>query len=203
MRTLANAPCAVLRIVALVGLFTACAIPYRGGARSVQPAQIDNGWLRAAPTPVVKQRQQTDCGLAALAMVAGAWGRHWTLDDLTHRLHPGDHGIKLRALRDLARERGLEAYAIKATRDDIQNELVQGRPVLLGLMLPHDRKRNRSHYEVAIALDPRDGTVVTIDPATGEWMKRSPKVLDVEWKAAGFAALVVVGDKQRTVGASP
>jgi ABC-type bacteriocin/lantibiotic exporter with double-glycine peptidase domain len=199
MRTLANAA----RVVALVGLFTACAIPYRGGARSVQPAQIDDGWLRAAPTPVVKQRQQTDCGLAALAMVAGAWGRHWTLDDLTHRLRPGDHGIKLRALRDLARERGLEAYAIKATREDIQKELVQGRPVLLGLMLPHDRKRNRSHYEVAIALDPRDGTVVTIDPATGEWMKRSPKVLDVEWKAAGYAALVVVGDKEQTVGANP
>jgi ABC-type bacteriocin/lantibiotic exporter with double-glycine peptidase domain len=199
MRTLANAA----RVVAIVGLFTACAIPYRGGARSVQPAQIDDGWLRAAPTPVVKQRQQTDCGLAALAMVAGAWGRHWTLDDLAHRLPPGDHGIKLRALRDLARERGFEAYAIKATREDIQKELVQGRPVLLGLMLPHDRKRNRSHYEVAIALDPRDGTVVTIDPATGEWMRRSPKVLDLEWKAAGYAALVVVGDKQPTVGVTP
>jgi ABC-type bacteriocin/lantibiotic exporter with double-glycine peptidase domain len=203
MRTLANAARVGFRVVALVGMFTACAIPYRGGARSVQPTQIDDGWVRAAPTPVVKQRQQTDCGLAALAMVAGAWGRHWTLDDLSHRLPPGDHGIKLRNLRDLARERGLEAYAIKATREDIRKELVQGRPVLLGLMLPHDRKRNRSHYEVAIALDPRDGTVVTIDPATGEWMKRAPKVLDIEWKAAGYAALVVVGDKQRTVGATP
>ncbi len=203
MRKLANAA----RVVALIGMLggasSACAIPYTGGARTVQPTQIDDGWVRAAPTPVVKQRQQTDCGLAALAMVAGAWGRHWTLEDLTHRVRPGDHGIKLRALRDLARERGLEAYAIKATRQDLHKELVQGRPVLLGLILPHDRKRNRSHYEVAIALDPRDGTVVTIDPATGEWMKRSPKVLDIEWKAAGYAALVVVGDKERTVGVTP
>jgi len=75
--------------------------------------------------------------------------------------------------------------------------------VLLGLVLPHGRKRNRSHYEVAIALDPRDGTLVTIDPASGEWMKRSPEVLDIEWKAAGYAALVVVGDNERTVGAAP
>jgi hypothetical protein len=44
-------------------------------------------------------------------------------------------------------------------------------------------------------MNPADGTVVTIDPATGDWMRRSPKVLDVEWKAAGYAALVVVGNK--------
>lgn len=195
-------------LVALVGLVSACAVPYTGGARAVKPTQLDSGWLRAAPTPVVLQKKQADCGLAALAMVAGAWGRHWSLADLAHRMPPGNKGVKLRVLRDFARERGLEAYAIKATRKDLHNELAQGRPVLLGLILPHDNKRNRSHYEVAIALDPRDGTVVTIDPATGEWMRRSPKVLDLEWKAAGYAALVVVGDKERaktaaTTGASP
>ncbi len=198
MRTLTNAA----RVVALVGLFAACTIPYRGGARAVQPAQLDDGWLRAAPTPTIKQHQQTDCGLAALAMIGGAWGRSWTVDELAQRLPPTAHGLKLRALRDVARERGLEAYAIQGTRDDLKKELAQGRPVLLGLMLPHDRKRNRSHFEVAIALDPRDGTVVTIDPASGQWMKRSPKVLDIEWKAASYATLVVVGDKQRkNVGA--
>ena len=98
-------------------------------------------------------------------------------------------------LRDLARERGLDAYAIQATRADLKNELAKGRPVLLGLMLPHDRKSNRSHFEVAIAMNTQDGTIITIDPATGEWMRRSPKVLDIEWKAAGYAALVVTGDK--------
>ena len=143
----------------------------------------------------------TDCGLAALAMVAGAWGRHWTIDDLAKQTPPGKHGIKLGVLRDLARERGLEAFAIAATRQDLEHELAQGRPVLLGLMLPHDRKSNRSHYEVAIALNTVDGTLITIDPATGDWMRRSPKVLDIEWKAAGYAALVVTGDSPKTVGA--
>jgi len=185
-------------LVAIVGLVSACALPYTGGARSVKPTQLDESWLRAASTPVVLQKRQTDCGLAALAMVAGAWGRHWSVDDMAHRLPPGEHGIKLRLLRDFARERGLEAYAIKASREDIKNELAQGRPVLLGLILPHDMNTNTSHYEVAIALHPNDGTLITIDPATGDWMKRSAKVLDLEWKAAGYAALVVVGDKQRT-----
>ncbi|HSD88016.1 MAG TPA: cysteine peptidase family C39 domain-containing protein [Kofleriaceae bacterium] len=182
------------RVIVLCGLIGACAVPYTGGARAVQPTQLDDSWYRAAPTPVVVQKQMTDCGLAALAMVAGAWGRHWSIDDLSHRIPPGRHGIKLGALRDLARLRGLEAYAIQATRKDLENELSSGRPVLLGLILPHDRSRNRSHYEVAIALSQRDGTLITIDPATGEWMRRSPAVLDLEWKAAGYAALVVTGD---------
>jgi ABC-type bacteriocin/lantibiotic exporter with double-glycine peptidase domain len=191
-------------ILLAFGMFAACTIPYRGGARAVQPAQLDATWLRAAPTPVVKQQQMSDCGLAALAMVGGAWGHAWTVADLSRDLPPTEHGLKLSSLRDLARKRGLEAYAIAATRKDIENELRQGRPIMLGLMLPHDRKRNRSHFEVAVALDPRDGTVVTIDPATGEWMKRSSKILDVEWKAASYAALVVVGDRTKTtVGATP
>jgi ABC-type bacteriocin/lantibiotic exporter with double-glycine peptidase domain len=190
------------RIIALVGLIGACAVPYTGGARAVKPTQLDDAWLRAAPTPVVVQKQMADCGLAALAMVAGAWGRHWSIDDLAHRIPPGNHGVKLGVLRDLARQRGLEAFAIAATRDDLKNELAQGRPVLLGLILPHDQKRNRSHYEVAIAINKSDGTLITIDPATGDWMRRSPQVLDIEWKAAGYAALVVTADNEKKVGAS-
>ena len=187
-----------VRVLALIGCIASCALPYRGGARAVHQTQLGSNWLQAASTPVVKQRQQTDCGLAALAMVAGAWGHQWSVADLAKRVPPTKTGIKLGLLRDLARERGLEAFAIKATRDDIKNELAKGRPVLLGLMLPHDQKRNRSHFEVAIALNTQDGTIITIDPATGEWMRRAPKILDIEWKAAGYAALVVTGDKSQT-----
>jgi len=179
--------------VALASL-TGCQLPYTGGARPVSPAQLDTSWLRAAPTPVVRQKQESDCGLAALAMVAGAWGRHWSLDDLAHRIPPSEKGEKLGALRDLARDRGLDAFALRATPQDLQHELAAGRPVLLGLMLPFDRGHNRAHYEVAIAMNPKDGTVITIDPASGEWMRRSRAVLDVEWKAAGYPALVVTGE---------
>lgn len=196
-------------LLALVWLAAGCILPYKGGAKTMKAVpQLGADWIQAAPTPVVVQKRQSDCGLAALAMVAGAWGRHWSLDDMAHRVPPGDKGLKLKVLRDFARERGLEAYAIKATRKDLVNELSQGRPVLLGLVLPHDMRRNRNHYEVAIAVNKKDGTIVTIDPATGEWMKRSPKVLDLEWKHANYAALVVVADKERakttaSAGATP
>jgi ABC-type bacteriocin/lantibiotic exporter with double-glycine peptidase domain len=182
-------------LVALLGL-VACQLSYRGGARAVTPGELGSGWYRAAATPVVRQHQETDCGLAALAMVAGPWGRHWSVADLTHQLPPTERGVKLGALRDLARTRGLEAYAIKGTARDLEHELSLGRPVLLGLLLPYDRERNASHYEVAVAMNPRDGAVVTIDPASGGWRQRSRQVLELEWKAAGYATLVVVGDRE-------
>jgi ABC-type bacteriocin/lantibiotic exporter with double-glycine peptidase domain len=194
-------------LAVLAGLATsACTqLPYTGGARPVAEAQIklDDHWLRAAPTPVVLQQQDTDCGLAALAMVAGAWGRNWSVNDLARAMSTRGGGVKLGVLRDYARSQGLDAFAVAATPRDLEHELGEGRPVLLGLMLPFDRGHNLSHYEVAIAFEPATGSVVTIDPATGRWMKRSRAVLDVEWKAAGYPALVVVGERKRDVLASP
>lgn len=179
----------VLLVLVVLG---GCRLDYTGGARTVQPAAVPATWLHAAPTPVVIQNQQKDCGLAALAMVAGAWGRHWSLEDLAHRVPPTDEGVKLAKLRDLARERGLLAYAVAGTFDDLTRELSKGRPVLLGLVLPFDHSHNLSHYEVAVAMNPDDQTVVTRDPASGELRQRSRKVLDLEWSHAGYATLVVV-----------
>lgn len=182
-----------LIVAVLVGL-SACVLPHGGGARPITPAQIDNGWLRAAPTPVIRQQHENDCGLAALAMVGGAWGQHWSLDELAAQLPPKANGVKMGALRDFARGHGLEAFALRASTKDLAHELAAGRPVVLGLMLPYDRERNLAHYEVAVAMNPKDGSVVTIDPGSGEWMRRSRAVLDVEWKAGGYAALVVTGE---------
>jgi ABC-type bacteriocin/lantibiotic exporter with double-glycine peptidase domain len=188
-------------IAALAGLVIAlsamagCQLPYTGGARPVSSETLGGGWYRAAATPVVRQHHETDCGLAALAMVAGAWGRNWSVADLNRQLPPTERGVKLGKLRDLARARGFDAYAIRGTPTDLTNELSHGRPVVLGLLLPYDQNRNASHYEVAVAIRPADGAVVTIDPASGQWRQRSRQVLDLEWKSAGFATLVVVSDR--------
>jgi len=194
MRTVQPRVAFPLLFVVLVGLTAACHV-YSGGAKSVSPAMLDDSWHRAAPTPIVRQQQRKDCGLAALAMVAGAWGRHWTLDELQHQIPPTERGVKLGALRDFARTHGFEAYAVRGSHDDLARELANRRPVLLGLILPFDRKTALAHYEVAIAIDPRDGSVVTLDPATGAYMRRTKTVLEQEWKPAGYATLVVVGER--------
>jgi ABC-type bacteriocin/lantibiotic exporter with double-glycine peptidase domain len=186
----------LILLLGLVGFgLGGCQLSYTGGARVVTPAQLDGGWLRAAPTPVVRQTAEADCGLAALAMIAGAWGQTWTVAELLETARPTDKGIKLGVLRDLARARGLDAYAIAGTHADIERELAKGRPVMIGVLLPFERDRARSHYEVVVALDPRDGTVVTLDPASGRYLKRSKQVLETEWKPAQHATLVVVGTR--------
>jgi len=202
MRVARGAYASLVIAVAVAGL-TACQLSYTGGARVVSPTEARAGWYQAAATPVVRQQHETDCGLAALAMVAGTWGRRWSVAELTSQLPPTERGVKLGALRDLARARGLDAYAIKGTSQDLEHELAAGRPVVLGLILPYDQRRNASHYEVAVAINPRDGTVVTIDPASGSWRERSRKVLDLEWKSAGFAALVVTGDRRTAAANAP
>lgn len=190
-------------VVCLAGL-SACRLSYKGGATTVSSAELssNDNLLVASPTPVVKQQTQADCGLAALAMVAGAWGHSWSVNDLARKVPPSKNGVKLKRLRDYARDRGLEAYALKGTFADLENELRAGRPVVLGLVLPYDQNNNLNHYEVVVAIDPRDHTVITRDPATGELMRRVKKVLDLEWKTAGYATLVVVSDRSKSATAS-
>lgn len=187
-----KAPRAAL-FVFLVALAGACRLPYAGGAKPVAATEIDEQWHRAAPTPVVLQQNRTDCGLAALAMVAGAWGQQWTLTELQQSLPATADGVRLGALRDYARSHGLIAYAVKGTHKDLMFELERRRPVMLGLLLPFEKNKALAHYEVAIAIDPRDGTVVTLDPATGKYMRRTRETLEREWKPSGYATLVVVG----------
>jgi len=194
---------ALTLVVCIAGL-SACHLSYKGGATTVSPAALsaNDGLLQAKATPVVKQLNRADCGLAALAMVAGAWGHTWSVNDMAIRLKPSKNGVKLKRLRDLARDRGLDAYAVKGTFADLEHELRAGRPVLLGLVLPYDQDKNLHHYEVAVAIDPKDHTVITRDPQTGELMRREKKILDLEWKTAGYATLVVVGERPKSATAS-
>lgn len=190
------APRALVSIfVVVLSLSTGCRLSYTGGAKPVNVAQLDGNWLRASSTPVVRQKSQVDCGLAALAMVAGAWGEKWSVDDLRRDVKMSTKGAKLGALRDVARARGLEAYAIAGNFEDLRRELAHGRPVLLGLQLPFEQDRALHHYEVVVAMNPRDGSVVTLDPATGKHLKRTKAVLEAEWKPVGFPTLVVVGPR--------
>ena len=172
-----------------------CAASYSGGAHAVKPSQLDHSWHRAAATPAVMQHDRRDCGLAALAMIGGAWGQSWTVHELAQQTEVPDEGVKLGALRDLARTRGLEAFAIKGSHQDLARELANGRPVMLGLILPFSQRYNLAHYEVVVAYSPRDGSVITLDPASGTHMRRTHSVLEEEWKRTGYATLVVTGTR--------
>lgn len=186
-----------LMIAGLSGL-TGC-YSYSGGSRPIDPSKvsIDGGWIVAAPTPVYKQRDVIDCGPTALAMVAARWRVPLTVREAIASLpKPPPEGSSLGELRDLARQRGLTAFAITADRATLLHELRAGRPVLVGLFAPYGDKYVQSHYEIVMAVRPEDGQVATIDPARG-WRTRTWKDLDAEWKPAGRPALVVLGPNDK------
>jgi ABC-type bacteriocin/lantibiotic exporter with double-glycine peptidase domain len=177
---------------------------YIGGARPADPARVhgESGWIAAAHTPVVRQSRPADCGPAALSMVAARWQVALALEDATRLVpEPTEQGVKLAHLRDAARELGLIAYAIHGDRSTLLHELSEGRPVVVGLLLPHRRGRVRSHYEVVVAMRPGTDEVMTIDPAAG-WRIRSWQDLDAEWRPAGRATMVVLGPAERQRAAS-
>ena len=56
-------------VIVAVLIASGCA-SYAGGGRPIDPARVVNepGWIKAAPTPQVRQQSRLDCGAAALAM---------------------------------------------------------------------------------------------------------------------------------------
>lgn len=176
---------------------------YTGGARGVDPKtiSIDDGWIVAEETPLVRQRGPIDCGPAALAMMAGRWNVALSVEGAVAALpKPAPEGASLGDLRDLARAKGLSAFAISGDHATLIHELRAGRPVLLGLYAPYGQKYVQSHYEVLVATRPQASEYVTLDPARG-WRVRSWKDLDAEWKKAGRPALVVLGPSGGEQGA--
>lgn len=178
-------------VLALVGL-AACA-SYAGGARPIDPARLvaERGWIVAARTPELRQQGPDDCGVAALAMIAGRWRVSLSAVSGAAATRAPTAGARLGDLRDVARAHGLVAFAIVGDRATLVHELRAGRPVLVGLLLPYG-ERALSHYEVLVAVRPADGQFVTIDPARG-WRVRSWADLDAEWQPAGRPTLVVLG----------
>jgi ABC-type bacteriocin/lantibiotic exporter with double-glycine peptidase domain len=190
---------AALALIGLGGLGDLGCHSYSGGARAVDPARVTvgEGWIVAGPPPALRQRGPIDCGPTALAMVAQRWDVPLSRDAAIAALpEPPPEGASLGDLRDLARRRGLSAFAIAADRATLERELRAGRPVLLGLHAPYGDRYVQSHYEVLVATrsDEAGGgaSFVTIDPARG-WRRRSWEDLDAEWRPAGRPALVVLG----------
>ncbi len=187
----------------MVGLLLAggCAT-YSGGAAPIAPNQVHarDGWIAAAPTPTIRQRNIADCGAAALAMIAGSWRIPLTLDEAAKVLPPPTkEGVRLADLRAGATSVRLAAFAIEGTLAVIERELGAGRPIVVGLVRPYGKNKTLSHFEVVMAMrkKPVDNAkgeleIVTIDPGSG-WQVRTWKDFEREWKPAGRAALVVVG----------
>jgi hypothetical protein len=142
---------------------------YTGSARGAMMPEVgrDSNWVLVRGVPFVPQRSDADCGAAAMAMTFSYWGQPATLATVVAARPPRDGGIAAGELRDLARERGFQAFLVPGTLIDLDTQLRRGRPVVVGLAKPITGNRALQHYEVVIGLNRAEGRVLSWDPAQG------------------------------------
>ena len=112
-------------------------------------------WAWRAPrVPLVLQTEAAECGLACLAMVAGAHGLDTDLPALRQRLRPSMKGMSAADLADMGATLGLAPRAVRAEPEQLEQ-----------LALPCVLHWDLNHFVVLVAL--RRGVATLHDPAQG------------------------------------
>jgi ABC-type bacteriocin/lantibiotic exporter with double-glycine peptidase domain len=181
------------RIAAIVMALASAGCSYLGTAEDFDPADLDreDGWVAVKGVPVVLQKQDEDCGAAALAMALAFWQVPTSLEEVARECPPvPKEGIKAGALRDCARGKGLQSFLFHGAFSDFEKELSRGRPVLVGLVKPYVNG-GLTHFEVVVGVHPRRQILVTLDPAHG-WRRNTYEGFLAEWEPAGRLTLVLL-----------
>lgn len=126
------------------------------------------GTLRRAGDPLPLQKQEALGGWSAL---------------------PDDQPLSAGFLRTYLRSRGLQAFLIKGTLLDLEREVRQGRPVLVGVVNPY-LNSSYAYYQVVIGFNRAFRQLAVIDPADG-FRAYSFEAFAQEWGGAQELALVV------------
>jgi ABC-type bacteriocin/lantibiotic exporter with double-glycine peptidase domain len=176
------------------GLFllmpSACA--YKGSAKTLSPEELaDTGWIGLRDVPVLLQEEEADCGAAAVSMVLNYWQTPTRIEDVV-RAFPEltDSGnMDASDLRQYVEQRGLSAFLFSGEMRVLEFELMQERPVIVGLVKRYGLKKPMAHYEVVVGYNPTKEIVATLDPAHG-WRQNSLSGFLSEWEPSQRLTLV-------------
>jgi ABC-type bacteriocin/lantibiotic exporter with double-glycine peptidase domain len=189
-RSACGAAAGAAALVAGAVLTGACS-SYAGSARDFAPAALEReaGWIAVDGVPLVEQETESECGAAAIAMVVSYWTGKPTAGLLAEIRPAPERGLAAARLRQFARGHGLAAFLIEGDLADLEREVRRGRPVLVGMAKPQ-RRGVLAHYEVVVAVHPRERRIVTLDPGHG-WRQNSFAGFLAEWRPVRGLALMV------------
>src|SRR5262245_44488003 len=108
--------------------------------------------------PIILQHDATDCGPAALAMMAAWHGNRISLARLREAAGTDGEGTTLSGLINAARKIGFSARAVRATAAALENVELPA--------VAHWHERQRHHYVVICSLTPTHAVIA--DPAEGK-----------------------------------
>ena len=135
-----------------------------------------------AKTPVILQSEASECGLACLAMVLGAFGQTWSIGDLRERFSTSSRGVTLRRMLDISRSVSLIARPLRVELEYTPQ-----------LQLPCILHWGLMHYVVLVAV--HGYNYVIHDPALG---RRTVEHKDFSRMFTGVAI-----EFERTAGVLP
>ena len=106
------------------------------------------------PTPVLLQAENSECGLACVAMVAAAHGTELPLTTLRERYAAYDHGPCLRTILGVAGALGLDARPLRTDLDELGRLRL---PAILHWQLDHFVVLAKTGRKAAVIHDPAAG----------------------------------------------
>jgi len=177
-------------VVFAVCLSFGCSV-YKGTAKSAEPTALarEGDWTMVPNFPLVRQVDDDDCGGAALASVLRFWGHSATPESVEAAIGRKDRHLSAGDMADHARSKGLRAYVIYGTMDDVLHELESGRPVIVGLGKQIVTGKVLAHYEVVVGYERRKQELLLLDPGSG-WQIDSVKGFATEWARSGGVTIV-------------
>lgn len=191
-----------LTLACVALLMAGCMSSYIGNATTLAPQTLaeDPAWIRVPGIEPLRQKSEHDCGPTALAMVVNYWQPSRAGEP--YPALPTQHQASAGELRDAARARGLSAYVVEGSPEDLVHELQQGRPLIVGTVkqVVGDYV---THYEVVVAMHRDSRSVATYDPAVGLTQNSFMDFL-TEWEATGRVLLVIMpADSQPKAASGP
>jgi len=164
---------------------------YKGTAKSAEPTALarEGDWTMVPNVPLVRQANEDDCGGAALASVLRFWGHSATPESVEAAIGRKDRHLSAGDMANHARSKGLRAYVIYGTMDDVLHELESGRPVIVGLGKQIVTGDVFAHYEVVVGYERTKHQVLLLDPGRG-WQLDSVKGFAGEWARSGGVTIV-------------
>lgn len=120
---------------------------------------------------IVRQTEQSECGLACLSMVSGFYNRWISLADLRREYSPSTLGMTLKSIVEIAQNIGFETRAVRCELEDLR-----------ALRLPAVLHWDHKHFVVLSGVSKSEAVIA--DPALGI---RRLKIAEVDKRFTGVA----------------
>ncbi len=160
-------------------------------AAAGQPSSV---WL---DVPFVPQEKNA-CGAASIAMVLQYWAREQhkisgpeaDAAAIQRELYSEQaRGIFASALEQYLTRHGMQTFAFRGGRQDLEHHLAKGRPLIVAL---GKSASSQLHFVVVAGIDAGQETVLVNDPARRKLLKEDWRDFERQWGATDHWTLLAV-----------